>query len=267
MPRFAANLSFLYPELDFPDRFAAAARDGFQAVEYLFPYAYEAQALAHCLQQHGLQQAVFNAPAGNWAAGERGLACIAGREKECLAGVEQAIAYARTLHCPRIHLMAGIVNNYAQDVFAHDTYVANVRRAAELAGAHGIDILLEPINTRDMPGYFLNHQAHAHQVLEAVGLPNVKVQMDLYHCQITEGDLASKLRRYLPGGRIGHIQIAAVPGRGEPDTGEINYPWLFDLIDSLGFDGWIGCEYHPGHPGGTAAGLGWLKNLTIPRNL
>jgi len=263
MPRFAANLSFLYPELEFTQRFAAAARDGFRAVEYLFPYAHDAHVLAALLQRHGLQQVLFNAPAGNWAAGERGTACLAGREAECLAGVEQAIAYAKVLQCPRIHLMAGVVGDRAQDARAHAVYVGNVRGAAQRAAAHGIDILLEPINRHDMPGFFLNHVAQALAVIEEVALPNVKLQLDVYHCQISDGHLADKLRRHIPHrqhGRIGHIQVAAVPGRGAPDHGEINYPWLFELIDRLGFDGWIGCEYHPGSAAGaTSAGLGWMK--------
>jgi len=262
MPRFAANLSMLYNEVDFLDRFAAAARDGFTAVEYLFPYAYPAAELAARLQGSGLQQVLFNAPPGDWDAGERGIACIPGREAEFREGIAQAIAYAQTLKCPRIHVMAGLVPAGLDAATVRDTYVANVRYAAELAAPHGIQILLEPINGRDMPGFFLSRQDQAHALIAEIGAANVKVQMDLYHCQIVEGDLAMKIRHYLPTGNVGHFQIAGVPERHEPDVGEINFPYLFALLDSLGYDGWIGCEYRPGrtsaaHP--TTEGLGWLK--------
>lgn len=262
MPRFAANLSMLYNEVDFLDRFAAAARDGFTAVEYLFPYAYPAAELAARLQASGLQQVLFNAPPGDWDSGERGLACIPGRETEFREGIAQAITYAQALHCPRIHVMAGLVPAGADAATLRETYVANVRHAAEQAAPHGIQILLEPINGRDMPGFFLSRQDQAHALVHEIGATNVKVQMDLYHCQIVEGDLAMKIRQYLPTGNVGHVQIAGVPERHEPDVGEINYTYLFHLLDSLGYDGWIGCEYRPGrtsaeHP--TTEGLGWLK--------
>ena len=261
MPRFAANLSMLYSELDFPDRFAAAAGDGFKAVEYLFPYAYAPARLAELLREHGLQQVLFNAPPGDWDAGERGLACLPGREAEFAAGIAQAIEYAQALGCPRIHVMAGLVPQDADAATAHATYVANVRHAARQAAPHGLQILLEPINGRDMPGFFLRRQDQAHALLAEIGEPNAKVQMDLYHCQVAEGDLAMKIRRYLPSGNVGHIQIAGAPERHEPDVGEINYPYLFKLLDSLGWDGWIGCEYRPARgaaPHATRDGLGWL---------
>ena len=262
MPRFAANLSMLYNDVDFLDRFAAAARDGFPAVEYLFPYAYPVQELATRLQANGLQQVLFNAPPGNWDAGERGLACLPGREAEFRDGITKAVEYAQALQCPRIHVMAGLVPQGADAATVHATYIANVRYAAEQAAQHGIQILLEPINGRDMPGFFLSRQDQAHALIAEIGAPNVKVQMDLYHCQIVEGDLAMKVRQYLPTGNVGHFQIAGVPERHEPDVGEINYTYLFKLLDQLGYDGWIGCEYRPARgaaPHATSDGLGWLQ--------
>jgi 2-dehydrotetronate isomerase len=255
MPRFAANLSMLYTEHAFLDRFAAAAADGFRAVEYLFPYEHPAAELAARLKTHGLQQVLFNAPPGDWAAGERGTACLPGREAEFRSGVQRAIDYARALHCPRIHLMAGLAPPGADRAALRTTYVANLAWAT--AQARDIDFLIEPINTRDIPGFFLNRQGHAHEVVVEVGAPNLKVQMDLYHCQIVEGDLAKKIEMYLPTGRIGHFQIAGVPERHEPDVGEINHPYLFALIDRLGWDGFIGCEYRP--RAGTSAGLTWMR--------
>ncbi len=268
MPRFAANLSLLYTELPFLERFAAAAADGFTAVEYLFPYGFAAADIAARLQAHGLQQVLFNAPPGDWDAGERGLACLSAREAAFEQGMEQALRYAAALECPRIHVMAGIVlpGQTPQTVRPH--YVAQLRQAARMANAQGVRVTIEPINTRDMPGYFLNHQADAHALLAEIGEPNVQVQMDLYHCQIMEGDLARKLQQYLPSGRVGHLQIAGVPERHEPDTGEVHYPYLFDLIDGLGWDGWIGCEYRPRRGAvahGTRDGLGWLRAATRPR--
>jgi len=257
MPRFAANLSMLYTEHAFADRFAAAARDGFSAVEYLFPYAYPAAELAQRLADHGLQQVLFNAPPGDWDAGERGLACLPGREAEFRTGVARALSYAQALHCPRVHLMAGLAPAGADRARLRDTYLANLGWAAALAAAQNVDVLIEPINTRDIPGFFLNRQDEAHAIVQQVGAPNLKVQMDLYHLQIVEGDVSTKLRQYLPSGRVGHLQIAGVPLRQEPDLGELNYPYLFQLIDELGYDGWIGCEYRP--RAGTSAGLGWLR--------
>ena len=262
MPRFAANLSMLYNDMDFLDRFAAAARDGFQAVEYLFPYAYPAHALAARLQAHGLRQVLFNGPPGDWDAGERGLACLPGREAEFEDGIAQAVGYAQALQCPRIHVMAGVVPPGADAAAVRATYIANVRRAAALAAPHGIQILLEPINSRDMPGFFLHRQDQAHALLAEIGAANVKVQMDLYHAQIMEGDLAMKIRQYVPTGHVGHLQIAGVPGRHEPDVGEVHYPYLFELLDHLGYEGWIGCEYRPARgaaPHATSDGLGWLR--------
>ncbi|MEU5924682.1 2-oxo-tetronate isomerase [Streptomyces antimycoticus] len=255
MPRFAANLSTMYTEHDFLDRFAAASADGFEAVEYLFPYPYDATELRRRLDDHGLRQVLFNAPPGAWESGERGLAALPGREAELRSGVERALEYAAELGCPRVHMMAGLVGP-AQDPAEHrDTYLANLARAAERAAAAGVDILIEPINGRDMPGYFLSRQAEAHTVVREVGASNLKVQLDLYHCQIVEGDLTTTLRRDLPTGRVGHLQIAGVPDRHEPDRGELDIRHLFGVIDELGFDGWIGCEYIPRV--GTSEGLGW----------
>ena len=266
MPRFAANLSMLYPELDFLDRFAAAARDGFEGVEFLFPYAYAPAELAARLKDNGLQQVLFNAPPGDWDRGERGLACLPGREAEFREGIGKAIAYAQALACPRIHVMAGLVPAGADRESLQPTYVANLRWAAAEAGQQGLDVLVEPINTRDIPGFFLNRQDHAHELVAQVGAANVKVQMDLYHCQVVEGDLAMKIRKYLPTGRVGHFQIAGVPERHEPDIGEVNYEYLFQVIDQVaqecGWSGWIGCEYKPRRgatPGGTSDGLGWFQ--------
>ncbi len=258
MPQFAANLSLMYTEHGFLDRFAAAAADGFKAVEYLFPYAHPAAELAQCLADQGLKQVLFNAPPGDFAAGERGLACLPGRELEFRRGLlDQALPYALALHCPRIHLMAGLAPPRAERAELRRIYLNNLRWAAREAAAVGVEVLIEPINTRDIPGYFLNHQDDAHAMLQEVGAPNLKVQMDLYHCQIVEGDLAMKLRQYLPTGTVGHIQIAGVPQRHEPDLGEVNHPYLFALLDELGYSGHVGCEYRP--RAGTSAGLGWFQ--------
>lgn len=262
MPKFAANLSMLYPEHAFLDRFGAAARDGFQGVEFLFPYEHAADELAARLGDAGLTQVLFNAPPGDWAAGERGLACLPGRGAEFRAGIAKALDYAEALACPRIHVMAGLAPAGVERARLQATYEANLVWAAEQAAAAGRRILIEPINQRDMPGYFLNRQDEAHRIVNTLAEPALQVQMDLYHCQIVEGDLATKLRRYLPGGQVGHLQIAGVPDRHEPDQGELNYPWVFELIDQLGWQGWVGCEYRPRRgavPGGTTAGLGWMR--------
>lgn len=275
MPQFAANLSMMYPELPFLDRFEAAAHDGFKAVEYLFPYAFAKEELAARLKANQLQQVLFNAPPGGtdaasidaaWSSNTRGTASIPGREAEFRQGVELALTYADALNCPRIHLMAGLLGEGQTRASNLSTYVANLQWATALAAKAGRDVLIEPINTRDIPGFFLNRQDHAHDIIETVGADNLKVQMDLYHCQIVEGDVASKIRQYLPTGRVGHFQIAGVPERHEPDIGELNYPYLFAVIDEVsqacGWQGWVGCEYRPrlgGQPGGTSAGLDWFK--------
>lgn len=254
MPRFAANLSWLYTELPFFERFEAAARDGFRAVECLFPYEHAALELRDALVGNGLEQALFNAPPGDARAGERGTCSLPGREETFREGVQQALEYAAVLGCTRLHIMAGVVADESQRTARRATYVANLRWAARRLASAGITALIEPINTRDVPGYLLNTQAQAHAIVEEVGEPNLKVQMDLYHCQIVEGDVSTKIRRYLSG--VGHIQVAGVPDRNEPDTGELNYPHLFSLIDELGYEGWIGCEYRP--RAGTRNGLGWF---------
>jgi 2-dehydrotetronate isomerase len=251
MLRFAANLTFMYGEYRFPERFAAAAEDGFTSVEYLFPYEYPPQQLAAWLREHGLRQVLFNAPPGDWAAGDRGLASLPGREEEFRAAMHKAFEYAQGLMCPQVHVMAGMGVD-------RGTFVRNLAWASEVAAAAGVGLLIEPINTRDMPGYFLNRQDEAHAIVNEVGSPALKVQMDLYHCQIVEGDVSMKLRKYLRP-NVGHIQIASVPTRNEPDGGELNYDYVFGVLEELGYDGWIGCEYRP--KAGTSEGLGWLKRL------
>lgn len=257
MPRFAANLSLMYPELPFLDRFAQAARDGFRAVEYLFPYGHPADVLHQRLVDHGLVQVLFNAPPGDWAAGERGLAGLPERVAEFRDGVLRALDVATALQCPRIHVMAGLAPAGVERARLRATYADNLAWAAGRAAPLNIEVLVEPINPRDMPGYLLQRQQDAHDLVAAVGAPNLKVQMDLYHCQIVEGDLTTRLRQYLPTGRVAHLQVAGVPDRHEPDVGEVDYDHLFQVIDALGYDGFIGCEYRP--RGSTSAGLGWLQ--------
>ena len=283
MPQFAANLSTMYTELPFLARFEAAAKDGFKAVEYLFPYAFDKTELAARLNGNALQQVLFNAPPGGtdaasianaWhLAGDRGTACLAGRESEFRAGVALALAYAVALRCPRIHVMAGLTPAGLQVQQVRTRYLSNLRWAARRAATAGVDVLIEPINTRDIPGFFLNRQDHAHETVAAVGLPNLKVQMDLYHCQIVEGDVAMKIRKYLPSGAVGHFQLAGVPLRQEPDQGELSYAYVLGVLDEVaaqcGWQGWVGCEYTPrcsNEPGGTSAGLGWRERFapTLP---
>jgi hydroxypyruvate isomerase len=255
MPRFAANLSMMYTEVPFLDRFAAAARDGFEAVEYLFPYDHTPAEIAERLRAHGLTQALFNLPPGDWAAGERGLACLPGREAEFAASVDKAIEYALATDCKKLHAMAGLVPAGADSAALRATYVANLRAAAAQLAPLGITLLIEPINSRDMPGYYLNWQQQGHDVLAEVSASNLLVQMDFYHCQIMEGDLTRRLEKHWAG--VGHIQIAGVPDRHEPDGGEVHFPYLFDRLDQLGYTGFVGCEYRP--KAGTSAGLGWLR--------
>ena len=211
---------------------------------------------------------LFNAPPGDWDAGERGLACLPGREAEFDAGMDRALDYAQALACPRVHVMAGRVPAGERREDLRPTYVANLRRAAARAERAGVDLLIEPINERDMPGFFLNRQDEAHALRAEIGSPRVRVQMDLYHCQIVEGDLSMKLRQHLPAGGVGHLQIAGVPERHEPSVGELNPDHLLALIDALGWAGWVGCEYRPARgavPGGTRDGLGWLAQWRRPR--
>ncbi len=255
MPRFAANLSFLYTERDFLDRFAAASKDGFRAVEFLFPYEYPATEIAKRLNGNGLTQVLFNMPPGDWSIGERGMAALPGREQEFRAAIAKALEYAAALGCTQVHVMAGLVAPGADRAAMRRTYVDNLRYAAGEAAKQRVNVLIEPINTGDIPGFFLNRQDEAHAVLADVGAPNLRVQMDLYHCQIVEGDVTTKIRQYIAN--VGHFQIAGVPGRHEPNVGEMNYPYLFDVIDELGFNGWIGCEYRP--KVNTTAGLNWIN--------
>ncbi len=254
MPKFAANLSMLFTELPFMDRFAAARAAGFDAVEYLFPYDYSPGELVAALKKNSLQQVLHNLPAGDWAAGERGIACHAGRTAEFREGVNRAIDYASALGCPQLNCLAGKLPEGASSAQAHATLVANLRFAASALKAAGIRLLIEPINTFDIPGFFLSRTDQALAILDEVASPNLFVQYDIYHAQRMEGELAGTLSKHMA--RIGHIQLADNPGRNEPGTGEINYPWLFSHIDGAGYTGWIGCEYKPKTT--TADGLGWL---------
>jgi 2-dehydrotetronate isomerase len=259
MPKFAANLTMMYPELPFLDRFAAASRDGFKAVEFLFPYEYSAVEIERRLKDNELTQALFNAPPGNWSEGERGIASLPGRETEFRRGFQSALNYADVLGNKKIHVMAGLISDDRQRSEHRSVYLRNLEYAASEALSHDITIVIEPINTRDIPGFFLNRQDDAQAVCDEIGVPNLQVQFDIYHCQIVEGDVSMKLKRDMtrPNAGIGHIQIAGVPERHEPSLGEMNYPYLFELIDALGYSGWIGCEYRP--RAGTSEGLGWLK--------
>lgn len=260
MPRFAANLSMLFTEVAFLDRFAAAAQAGFQGVEYLFPYAFPPAALNAQLAENGLEQVLFNLPPGDWNAGERGIACLPDRQAAFQESVHLAREYAQALACPRLHVMAGIPTPDVPPEVALETYIENLKYAAKTLGTAGIDVLIEPINTRDMPGYLLNHSAQAVAILQQVQAPNLKVQYDIYHMQIMEGDLAPTLEQLLP--QIGHLQLADTPGRHEPGTGEIHYPFLFTHLDRLGYSGWIGCEYRPQTT--TLDGLDWVRPWLKP---
>lgn len=255
MPKFAANLSMMFNEVDFLDRFDAAAMAGFKGVEFLFPYDWDAVELRAKLEAAGLAQALFNLPPGDFAKGDRGFGAMPGREADFDAALDKALAYADTLDCELLHVMSGIVPAGVSRDACTETLVANLRRAAPKAAASGRTLIIEPINTRDIPGYFLNTQDQARAIIEAVGADNVGLQFDFYHCQIVEGDLARTFERQLD--LVRHVQIAGVPERHEPNVGEINYPYLFDLMDRLGYDGWVGCEYRP--KAGTVEGLGWMK--------
>ncbi|HLW04498.1 MAG TPA: hydroxypyruvate isomerase [Azoarcus sp.] len=258
MPKFAANLTMLYTEVDFLDRFKAAADDGFKGVEYLFPYAYPAADLAAKLKENGLEQVLHNLPAGDWAAGERGIACHPDRVEEFKKGVDQAIEYATTLGCKQVNCLAGIVPEGVSKEQAHATFVSNMKFAADKLKAAGIRLLMEPINTFDIPGFFLNYTAQAAAIQDEIGSDNVFIQYDIYHAQRMEGELANTFKANQS--RITHVQLADNPGRNEPGTGEINYAFLFKYLDDAGYDGWIGCEYKPA--GNTSAGLGWREALT-----
>lgn len=254
MPKFAANLSMLFTEVDFLDRFQAAAEAGFKGVEYLFPYDFEAAEIKQRLDDFGLTQVLFNLPAGDWGAGERGIACHPDRVEEFRAGVDRAIEYAKVLGNTQVNCLAGIKPEGVSDDQARQTLVDNLRFAADKLGAAGILLIAEPINTRDIPGFFLNRTAQALALFDEVDSGNLKLQYDIYHMQIMEGDLATTIEKHID--RIAHVQLADNPGRHEPGTGEINYPFLFAHLDRLGYQGWIGAEYKP--QAGTQEGLGWL---------
>jgi len=254
MPRFAANLSMLFTEEDFLDRFKAAADAGFKGVEYLFPYDYPAADIKQRLDENGLTQVLFNLPAGDWAAGERGIACHPDRIEEFRAGVDRAIDYAKVLGNTQVNCLAGIQPAGVSDADARRTLIDNLRFAADRLAAAGILLIAEPINTRDIPGFFLNRTEQALAIFDEVGSDNLKLQYDIYHMQIMEGDLAPTIEKHLD--RIAHVQLADNPGRHEPGTGEIHYPFLFAHLDRLGYAGWIGAEYKPA--GTTQEGLGWL---------
>jgi 2-dehydrotetronate isomerase len=255
MPRFAANLSLMFTDVPFLDRFERAARAGFKGVEYLFPYEESAADLAQRLEQHHLIQVLFNLPPGDFGAGERGLAALPGRESEFREGLERALEYAQVLRCGNLHAMAGIVADESRRPAMRDCYLKNLQYAARRMAPLGMTLLIEPINTRSMPGYFLNHQAHAHDIVAELAEPNLRVQLDFFHAQIMDGDLAAGFRRHQSG--VGHVQIAGVPDRHEPDEGEVDYGYLFRVLDESGYDGWVGCEYVP--RGRTEDGLGWFE--------
>jgi hydroxypyruvate isomerase len=257
MPRFCANLTMMFNEVPFLDRFEAAAKAGFTAVEFLFPYDFPAADIRARLDANGLQQILFNMPPGDWAAGERGTAALPGRQAEFRAGVERALEYAAVLGTKRLHLMAGIPPAGVTIGTAATLYAVNLAWAAERAHAAGVMIVIEPINHRDMPGFLLNTTGQAAGIVEAVGSDRVRILFDVYHCQVTEGDVTSRMKTLLP--LIGHIQIADVPARNEPGTGEIGWDYVFRQMDSIGYDGWVGCEYRPA--AGTVAGLGWRQKF------
>lgn len=255
MPRFAANLSFLFTELPFLDRFAAAAAAGFRGVEFMFPYDWPAREIRARLTASGLALVLFNLPPGDWARGERGLAAIADREAEFEKTARLALDYAQALGCPRLHAMSGLIAHGAERA----TFVRNLRAAARLAAPLGVDLLIEPINARDMAGYLLTRTAEARDILADVNEANVGLQLDLYHRHVSEGDVEAAIAEFAP--LVRHYQVASPPDRGEPDEGELDYARLFELIDRTGYDGWIGCEYKP--RGDTRAGLAWVERCGV----
>ncbi len=272
MPRFAANLHYLFSEWPFLDRFEAAAAAGFEAVEFQVPYDYPAAELTARLRSNGLQMVLFDAPMGDWNRGDRGLAAVPGREKEFRDSLAQVIEYGSALACDTVHLMAGVVGPGQDYGTAERTYLANLAHAAVVLGEHGMTGVIEPINkkmgivqngpsytTQGMHGYFLNHTDHARRVLDQIGSPYLRLHLDCYHMQMLEGHLAETIREHIK--LLRHVQIAGVPGRHEPDVGEINYPYLFDLLDELGYQGWVGCEYRPQRD--TLAGLRWAAPFGI----
>ena len=255
MPKFCANLSLLYTELDFMDRFAAAAKSGFKGVEYLFPYAYPKAQLAEALARNKLVQVLHNMPPGDWAKGDRGIACQPDRVGEFQDGVGKAIEYATALGCKQVNCLAGLAPQGVASDKVRATFVANLKFAAAKTKAAGIRLVTEPVNNRDIPGFYLNRSQQALEIMDEVDSDNLWLQYDIYHMQVMEGNLARTIEANLA--RINHMQLADNPGRHEPGTGEINYPFLFDWIDRIGYAGWIGCEYNP--KAGTVEGLGWAK--------
>jgi len=257
MPQLSANLSMLFTERPFLERFAAAAQAGFKAVEFMFPYAFSAEAIQAELQKHKLQLVLHNLPAGDWEGGDRGMACDPARVEEFRAGVAQAIAYATALGVPRLNCLVGKTPAGVDAALVRQTLVDNLRFAAAELDKHNIRLLVEMINTFDIPGFYLHGTSQALALLDEVGSPNLQLQYDIYHMQRMEGEIAATLHRQLP--RIGHVQVADNPGRNEPGTGEINYAFLFRHLDAIGYQGWVGCEYKPA--GKTEDGLGWIKAL------
>ncbi|MDB5986413.1 MAG: hydroxypyruvate isomerase [Nevskia sp.] len=256
MPKFAANLTMLFNEIDFLDRFEAASKAGFTGVEYLFPYAYPAAQLAALLKKHRLTQVLHNLPAGDWAKGERGIACLPDRVAEFQDGVGKAISYATVLGCEQLNCLVGIAPKGVPADQVRATVLANLKFAAAALKKAGIRLLIEPVNTFDIPGFYLNRTAQALDFISEVGSDNLFLQYDIYHMQRMEGELANSIKAHLS--KIAHLQLADNPGRNEPGTGEINYAFLFQFIDLLGYDGWIGCEYKPRTT--TTDGLGWLSS-------
>jgi len=257
MPKFAANLSLLFNEMPFLERFEAASAAGFAGAEFLFPYEFDADDIAARLKANGLRQVLFNLPAGNWEAGERGIAIYPNLVGEFRSSVARAIKYAKVLGCNQLHCLAGIAPLGADHRAMRKTYVENLRYAAARLADEGMTLLIEPINTRDIPGYFLDSTAKAADIIESVEAPNLRLQYDVYHMQIMEGDLTPTIDKYLS--IIGHVQIADTPGRHQPGTGEINYPFIFRHLDDIGYKGWIGCEYRP--LASTYDSLAWFRAL------
>ena len=253
MPRFAANLSLMFTEVPFLERFDAAAKAGFTAVEFLFPYDHPPETIGERLRRNGLTQALFNLPPGNWDAGERGFAALPQRFADLQQSLRTALPYAQATGVKRLHLMAGIAER--SDPQAMAAFRKSAIAAAEFFAPHGLDVVIEPINPRNVPGYFLNDFGFARDLILELKIPNLKLQFDIYHCQIIHGDVTMRLREMMP--IIGHVQIASIPSRHEPDLEELNYPFLFDELDRLGYDGFVGCEYNP--RGKTTEGLGWFR--------
>jgi hydroxypyruvate isomerase len=251
VPKFSANLSFLYPDLPFTERFGAAARDGFKAVEYVGPYAEPKEKIAALLERHGLTQALFNLPAGNWDGGERGIGCLPDRIGEFRTGVATAIEYAEALGCKTLNALAGIAPPGVDQAILEETFVNNLEFAANKCEQAAIKLVFEPINTRDIPGFFVSTTNHAERIIAQTNVANLFIQYDFYHMQVMQGDLIPTFARLQH--RVGHVQIADSPGRHEPGTGEINYRFIFNELDRLGYDGWVGCEYKP------KAGFAWIK--------